>query len=239
MNVKRPEAILFDMGGVLLPSAERYDEKGFRLSYPDGLPDPAPMDWFLGMSQDCLRRFLALTPPRPPMDARPIIAQWLEKRGIDPSSGTVEKWRALMERWEARPVFGHVRPALETLGRMGFRMGVVSNTMMAGRYLREHFARAGIGPYFEVTLFSAEFGVNKPDPAIFRAALDAMRVEPRDAWYVGDKPQRDMCGAHRAGMTAVLVDSAHGHRVADAPENQPDFRIRDISGLPALMEQMD
>jgi HAD superfamily hydrolase (TIGR01662 family) len=237
MTMKKPEAILFDMGGVLLPASERYDEAGFRLSYPDGLPEPVPMDWFLGMSQDCLNRFLALTPPRPVMDVRPIIAEWLQNRGIEPEAEAVERWRALMERWEARPVYGHVRAALDALSRMGYRMAVVSNTMMAGRFLREHFENAGIGEFFEVTLFSAEFGVNKPDPAIFLAALQQMGVQPEQAWYVGDKPQRDVCGSHRAGMTAVLVDSAHGHRVADAPENEPDFRIGDISGLPGLLEK--
>ena len=87
-------------------------------------------------------------------------------------------------------------------------------------------------------MFSAEFGVNKPHPSIFRAALDAMALDAAHTWFVGDKPQRDVRGAHSVGMTAVLVDSAHKDHVHEAPENQPDYEISDISELPRLLADL-
>lgn len=233
-----PAAVLFDMGGVLLDAGDRYDEAAFPEAFPHGLPEPAPLDWFVKMSSACLERFLAMPPPRPAMDCRPIIAEWLRRRGVVPTDDTVQRWLGIMEQWEARPIYPHVRPTLRALRDMGIRMGVVSNTMTAAGYIRKHFQAAGILEYFEVTVFSAEFGINKPAPSIFQYALDSMRVDAQQAWYVGDKPQRDVLGAHGVGMTAVLVDSAHVGHVNDGPEYVPDLRIRDIAALPEILRGM-
>jgi putative hydrolase of the HAD superfamily len=54
-------------------------------------------------------------------------------------------------------------------------------------------------------LDSALVGVEKPDPAIFRAALDALGVAPGEALYVGDLYDVDVVGARAAGMEAVLL----------------------------------
>lgn len=235
---KRPEAILFDMGGVLQDATEKWTPETWRRAYPAHLSDPNPFDWFVQMSQECLKTFLMLPVPRPVLDVRPIIAKWLEKRGIQPSEQAVNPWYEAMLWWEVQPVYPHVRPALERLRRMGIRMGLISNTVMPGVRLRWNFREAGILDHFETTVFSAEFGSNKPDPALFRHALAEMRLAPESAWFVGDKPQRDMRGAHAVGMTGVLVDSAHVCHAEDAPENVPDLRIRDISELPALVEAL-
>ena len=49
-------------------------------------------------------------------------------------------------------------------------------------------------------------GVEKPDPAIFRHALDALGVDPARAVHVGDTPAADVAGAIAAGARPVLVD---------------------------------
>ena len=46
---------------------------------------------------------------------------------------------------------------------------------------------------------SALVGVEKPDPAIFRAALEALGVAPEEALYVGDLYEVDVVGARAAG----------------------------------------
>jgi len=234
----KPKAILFDMGGVLLDSVDDWDAEGFPISFPDGLPDPAPLDWFLGMSQEISSRFLAMPVPRRAMEVRPIIEAWLRNRQAEPTPEMVEHWYEILCCWEASPVYAFVRPTLETLRDMGFRLGVISNTLMPAGRIRRRFDEAGIRTLFEFTVFSAEFGANKPDPAIFRHALDSMALDAGDVWYVGDKPNRDVCGAHSVGMTAVLVDSAHHEHINDAPENIPDLRIEDISELPSLLKTL-
>ena len=106
------------------------------------------------------------------------------------------------------------REALDRLRAGGLRLGVVSNS--DGR-VEEALVAAGLRDCFDVVLDSAVVGVEKPDPAIFRAALDALGVAPGEALYVGDLYDVDVVGARAAGMEAGLL-------VPDADGPGPDCR---------------
>ena len=106
------------------------------------------------------------------------------------------------------------REALDRLRAGGLRLGVVSNS--DGR-VEEALIAAGLRDCFDVVLDSAVVGVEKPDPAIFRAALDALGVAPGEALYVGDLYDVDVVGARAAGMEAGLL-------VPDADGPGPDCR---------------
>jgi HAD superfamily hydrolase (TIGR01662 family) len=172
------------------------------------------------------------------MDPRPIIAAALAQRGVEPLAETVERWYAIVSQWEVRPLYPLVAEKLRALHAEGYRLGLISNVLSVQDGHRALFRQAGIYDLFEVMVFSSEFGLNKPSPAIFLHALESMGIAADGAWYIGDKPHRDVNGAHAAGMTAVLVDSAYHHRIHDAPENVPDLRIPDISHLPAYLRRM-
>jgi putative hydrolase of the HAD superfamily len=94
------------------------------------------------------------------------------------------------------------REALDRLHAAGLRLGVISNS--DGR-VEEALVAAGLRDYFDVVLDSGVVGVEKPDPAIFRAALAALGVTPSQALYVGDLYDVDVVGARAAGMDAVLL----------------------------------
>lgn len=93
----------------------------------------------------------------------------------------------------------------ESLGRLraaGLRLGIVSNS--DGR-VEEALAASGLRDYFDVVIDSSLVGVEKPDPAIFRAALNALGLGPEEALYVGDLYEVDVLGARAAGIEAVLL----------------------------------
>jgi len=94
--------------------------------------------------------------------------------------------------------------ALSRLRNAGLRLGVVSNS--DGR-VEEALEAAGLRQYFDVIVDSALAGVEKPDPGIFHAALDALGVSPEEALYVGDLYDVDVVGARAAGMDAILLGS--------------------------------
>lgn len=232
------EAILFDMGGVLLESADMWDAAGFEKSFPDGVPGDVPVDWFLGLSKALIAAFEALPQPRHALDTRPIIAEWLRRLNRDDSQDAVDRLYAILARWEVRPLYRHVPDTILALRDMGYRLGLVSNTLMVSDAHRLLFWEAGILDAFDVLVFSAEFGMNKPDSSIFLRALNAMEIAPNRAWYVGDKPHRDVCGARRVGMTAVLVDGPHTNHLGDGEDHWPELMIPDISALPKLLEMI-
>ncbi len=92
-----------------------------------------------------------------------------------------------------RPVAGALE-AVERLAAQGLALAVVSNWDLG---LHEK-----LGPLrsrFQCVVTSAEVGVPKPDPAVFRAALDRLGIAPGRALHIGDE-QNDEDGARAAGM---------------------------------------
>ena len=90
---------------------------------------------------------------------------------------------------------------LETLAER-YRLGIVSN--FYGN-LEAVCAGAGLAPHLSVVVDSAVAGFEKPDPRIFRAALEALDARPEEAVFVGDSMTRDMEGARRLGMAHVWL----------------------------------
>jgi putative hydrolase of the HAD superfamily len=95
--------------------------------------------------------------------------------------------------------------SLARLREAGLKLGVVSNS--DGR-VEQALEAAGLREYFDVVIDSALSGVEKPDPRIFHAALDALGVAPEEALYVGDLYDIDVLGARAAGLEAVLLGKA-------------------------------
>ncbi|WP_265522416.1 HAD family hydrolase [Oerskovia flava] len=97
-----------------------------------------------------------------------------------------------------------VRDVLELAREHGVPVAVVSNTV-CGRAVREELETFGIAHLVGVHVYSDELGRRKPDPATVRAALDALAVDATGAWFVGDKPHRDVLAARRAGIGTTVV----------------------------------
>jgi FMN phosphatase YigB (HAD superfamily) len=99
----------------------------------------------------------------------------------------------------------HVHTAVEAMQAAGYQLAVICNTGMAGgRVLREVLRRHQLLDFFEVTVFSNEFGVAKPHPSIFHHTLAALGgIPPAQALHVGDLEELDVEGARRAGVFAA------------------------------------
>jgi HAD superfamily hydrolase (TIGR01509 family) len=122
---------------------------------------------------------------------------------------------------------------LEHLARSGARRALVCDTgLTSGRVVRLHLARLGLLELLEVTVFSDEVGVPKPDPRAFRAALAPLAVEPRAALHVGDLRRTDVAGARGLGMSTVRILARHDDESA-LPE--ADYVVRSHAELQALL----
>ncbi len=134
----------------------------------------------------------------------------------------VEMTRA-WENAEHFELYEDVLPTLDDLRRRGVRLGLVSNT---ARDLDVFVGHHGLD--VDVALTSRVHGKVKPDPSIFRAALERLGVEPAAAAMVGDSPEDDVEGARALGMRAFLVDR---------DDRYPEIagRLRDLRELPAAL----
>ena len=133
---------------------------------------------------------------------------------------------------------------LRAVAALGLPMGVVSNSdgSVEGDLRRLGVcyvpaASDGPGPpasgiQVGVILDSAVVGVAKPDPAIFRIALDALGVRAdRSVLHVGDSLRYDVAGALAAGLQPVHMDP---YGFCPAPDGHPHVRsLAELAG-PAI-----
>src|SRR5262245_56249570 len=75
----------------------------------------------------------------------------------------------------------------------------------------------GLSRHFVFVLDWYEVGVEKPDPRIFRLALERAGVRAEEAVYVGDLYSVDVLGARAAGLSAVLLDPGGCWGARDCP----------------------
>lgn len=101
--------------------------------------------------------------------------------------------------WELYP---EVLEVLESLS-LRFQLAVVSN--FDGR-LRMILQQLGVSKFFKHVFLSSELGADKPDPEIFRRALNLIHLQSNDVLHVGDDPERDWRAATAAGLLIFQLD---------------------------------
>ncbi|KUP26101.1 HAD family hydrolase [Paenibacillus sp. DMB5] len=67
----------------------------------------------------------------------------------------------------------------------------------------------GLRGYFKAIVISGEAGISKPDPAIYKLALERMGTSAEQTLFIGDHPVNDIWGAGKAGMDTVWLKRNH------------------------------
>ena len=81
-----------------------------------------------------------------------------------------------------------------------YKLGLLSNAYPGTReWMQEYHTFLDL---FEISFFSAEAGMRKPEPEFFRLILDAMQVVPQKTLFVDDFPE-NIAGAQQMGMQTV------------------------------------
>ena len=101
----------------------------------------------------------------------------------------------------------------------------------------EDLASHGLLKYFDDTIYSADVGLWKPQPEVFHLALSQLGLKPEEAIFVGDQPWYDVGGAQGVGMRGLLLERARWEK-PDPRGVVPDWRMPDLSGLPALIDDL-
>ena len=126
--------------------------------------------------------------------------------------------------------------AVAALGRIAklTRVGIVSN---ADGTVERDLRRFGVcqvgegeGVNVEVIVDSTVVGVSKPNPEIFRFALEPMNLRPEQVLYVGDAYRYDVIGASRAGLQVLHFDPYELH------DGAAHARARSLDQLADLLE---
>jgi len=169
---------------------------------------------------------------RPKRETGPM-APYLASLGVDESAA--QEFLELRRDW-TRGILAVPRPGvidtLAELRRRGIRTGLITVCSEDAVDVWEETPFAGL---FDAEVFSCSCGLRKPDPRIYRLALDQLGVAPSEALFVGDGANDELAGAERAGMRAILV-----HRPGEEPA-WPEVREWPgprITAIPDVLEHL-
>ena len=122
-------------------------------------------------------------------------------------------------RTERRAVAG-ASPLLGAV-KIHARIAIVSNNLLEEQ--QDKLRTCGLDEFVDALIVSEEAGSSKPDPAIFRLALDRLHALPGDAVMIGDSWAADVVGARAAGIRVVWFNP--GRALAPAGETAaPELR---------------
>jgi putative hydrolase of the HAD superfamily len=205
-----PKAIFFDAAGTLfhLPRGVGYhyalvgEEIGLKL-------DSRQLDRAFGNAWNAMPRREPIDGPRENDDKdwwRQLVDLVLDE--VAPSLAELDRdnffeiaYEHFAEAgvWELYP---EVFEVLEILFPR-FQVAVISN--FDGR-LRMILEQLGVSRFFKHVFLSSELGADKPDPEIFRRALNVIHLQPSEVLHIGDDPERDWKAATAAGLSIFQLD---------------------------------
>ncbi len=144
--------------------------------------------------------------------------------------------------------FLNVKSFLQALNesRIPEKPGIITEGLSVKQ--AEKLLRLGVYPYFDPheIYISEQVGISKPNPKLFKTALEESDTPPGEAIFVGDRPEKDIKPANQVGMVTVLFDRDTGDQPEqDEPSRQkdekedlrPDYYIHDYKELASILSR--
>ncbi len=147
---------------------------------------------------------------------------FLQRRGMAAASERGAAVQAILAHSDDVYALPGGREALTGLKARGFTLGVITDTMYSLERKMGWLARAGVADLFDIVACSTELGVHKPDPAIYRNALQQSGLTAALSAFVGHDT-RELAGARQVGMATVAVHYD--------PDAQADYYVGSLLGL--------
>jgi len=127
-------------------------------------------------------------------------------------------------------------PTLLELRDMGYKLGVITDGIPVKQW--EKLIRLGLKDMFHTVVITERTEHQKPSEKPFLKAAGNLNFSPEDCVMVGNRLDKDIEGARKAGMKTVLI-SKSGHP-PQKPENrmqEPDYMIEDLKGIKLLLKR--
>lgn len=210
-----PRAILFDLDDTLIHAYAKPEEAWTRLlglyAAPLDAHDPAAIERVRAAVMDESRTFwtdpVAAAKWRLdiPGARRLAVRQGLAKlgRADDALADRIADDFTEMRRREYR-LYPDAHTTVDTLRAAGVKLALVTNG--AKETQRAKIERFELEHRFDHIQIEGEFGQGKPEPAVYRHALERLGVAPAEAWMVGDNYEWEVVAPLALGMAGIWYD---------------------------------
>lgn len=198
-----PEWLFFDVGSTLVDESAAYDHRLKDMLAGTGL------------------RFEEVDQMRTQFAAQ----------GLDGNAEVIRFFNLKKTPWPSRDEvpLADAEDTLRYLKERGYKLGILANQAPGTADRLENW---GLLQYFDFVAASAELGVKKPDPAIFKKALAMAGCKAVDAVMIGDRLDNDIIPAKVLGMQTVWIrNGLAACQCVDLENNVADHIIERLSAL--------
>ncbi len=157
-----------------------------------------------------------------------FMAQVLRRLGLEAKDGDVQALADIASKQQF-VLYADAIPALQELRAGGRALAVVTSI---ARFRLEPTLEA-LGEIVGAVVTARDVGAAKPDPRLFRQALEKLGADPTASAAVGDEPEWDLDIPQEMGMQGILIDRAGQGRHPKYPT------IANLLELPPLLEELD
>ncbi len=136
----------------------------------------------------------------------------------------------------------HLQPFPEVLGTLArlSQAPLILGAITAGLTIKqaEKLHRLGVLRYLrrDAVFITEQAGIGKSNPKLFLRSCDAIKVNPAEAMYIGDRPTDDIDSPNAAGMVTVLRRGTGKHAGLKG-RTTPDFVVDDLAGLEPILAE--
>jgi len=126
-------------------------------------------------------------------------------------------------------------PTLLRLRDLGYRLGIITDGIAVKQW--EKLIRMGLQHFFHTVVISSDVGCDKIDEKIFNIAAKKLKSKPAESIMVGDRIDRDILGAKKAGMHTIRI--LKGKYRSQEPQNRrekPDYVIDNLAEIIEILK---
>lgn len=131
-------------------------------------------------------------------------------------------------RDEQMHLFPDAHGVVDGFRALGVRLALVTNG--AAEAQRAKITRFDLAHRFDHIQIEGEHGFGKPEERAYRHALQALGIDPAEAWMVGDNLEWEVEAPQRLGIHAIWVDGT-GDGLPPDSTIRPDRIIRSVREL--------
>lgn len=180
------EAVIFDMGGVFINTFDHSARQSMAQRYGISEKELDRIVFHNSLSADAEKGLYS---------KEELLERMAQQVGITLEDATAFYMEYFSKDEEDAELVAFVR----TL-KPHYKLGLLSNAYPGTReWMQKYHTFLDL---FEISFFSAEAGMRKPEPEFFRLILDAMQVVPQKTLFVDDFPE-NIAGAQQMGMQTV------------------------------------
>jgi HAD superfamily hydrolase (TIGR01509 family) len=206
------KALVFDFDGLILETEQPLYQSWQELYWENGLDLPFEK-WALniGTSEE----------PFDPNAALEGLPGW----NLEKNQELSRRLQRELELIGSQPPKPGVEDYLKGAQRLGLKVGIASSSSCD--WVTGHLERLGLRGYFDCIQAREDVEITKPDPELFRSAVEILGAKPEEAIAFEDSPN-GILAAKRAGLYCVAVPNTLTRHL---DTNLADLQVSSLADL--------